>query len=123
MTQKDRRRLPGNATRERNPLVGYLRRVRDSQESLSTQALDNSGLIDYWGENLVGYRDLTTSALSKLDPDLGMAFLVRLLNKYNLPIDEWGKDSNKTLRHLYNELITQESMLTGSDNGKILRLV
>jgi len=123
MTEKDRRHYSENTMRERSPLVGYIRRVRNSKESLGTQTLDNPGLIDNWGDDLIGYRDLTISSLPRLEADLGVAFLARLLNKYNIPIVEWGKDANKTLRHLYDELTTQESLLTGSSNGKIIRLV
>lgn len=48
--------------------------------------------------------------------------LQNVLNKYNIPIEFWGKEKAKTINHLYNEIDKDETTLIDRD-GMLFRLV
>lgn len=57
-----------------------------------------------------------------IDKNTTINDLEALLIRYNVCVTEWGKGNAKTLRHLLDELISDESSLV-TCNGKIKRLV
>jgi len=48
--------------------------------------------------------------------------LVNFLIANDIPVDQWGKGSAKTVRHLYNEILEKESVLSYID-GKLIRSI
>jgi hypothetical protein len=48
--------------------------------------------------------------------------LANFLISNDIPVDQWGKGSAKTVRHLYNEILEKESVLSYID-GKLIRSI
>jgi len=48
--------------------------------------------------------------------------LLKLLNKYNVPVQEYGTKGFKTIGHLYNEIKEGETKLS-EENGELIRKV
>lgn len=123
MQEPDRKYNFSDKLGDSSQLSRHLKIYRKLDNSNIIEPLDSAELIEYWGHDFVNYRDVASNTLSNLAIEMGTDFLINLLAQYRISTNSWNKGSAKTPHHLYDELISRESILLESINGEILRLV